>query len=279
MRYLFPKLVCTFALLALGAITSNARANSTELPTWQMLEFEQRALWAIAKSRIELSAAPQQPGQWLLDANSSVVNNSEEVHLRLQAESGQLISRSRLSLGKGQRFKTYDYRAQHILRERREPGLDPAQAAAQWPVTSSIEIAYPGALGDTVLTEAYALLLVAGRFLDSDANTTVVAVHTDQNFYRISMSRGQDTAIDVNYQLAGAGQVEGKRDARTVKLEITALGQPLDKADFRLLGLSDDIELLFEAGTGLPLQLRGTAPRIGATQINLKSAALRESPQ
>jgi hypothetical protein len=277
MRYLCHKLVCICALLTLGAVTSPARADNTELPAWQTLEFEQRALWATAKSSIELVAAPQHPGQWLLNANSSVVSNSEEVQLRLLAANGQLVSRSRLSRGKNQRLKTYDYRPQYILRERRAPGPDPEQAAALWPLQSTRELAYPDDLGSKVLTDAYALLLIAQRFSDTQTNSQQVAVHTDLNFYQVTLSRGQDIAIEVNYQLAGNGQVDGTRNARVIKLKVTALGQARDKADFRLLGLNGDIELLFDIESGLLLQLRGSAPRIGSTRINLKSATLRES--
>ena len=49
------------------------------------------------------------------------------------------------------------------------------------------------------------------------------------------------------------------------------------KNDFRLLGLNGEIILFFDRVTGLPLQIRGQAPRIGATEINLKSVTLRES--
>ena len=277
MNYLTQTLVCTCALLTLGMFTAPSRAENTALPPWQTLEFEQKALWATAKSRIELVAAPQHPGQWLLSANSSVVSNSEEVHLRLLATSGQLVSRSRLSRGKNQRLKTYDYRPQYILRERRAPGPDPGQAAALWPLQSTKEVAYPDDLGAKVLTDAYALLLLAQRFGDTQTNSHQVAVHTDLNFYQVSLSRGQDTAIEVNYQLAGQGQVDGTRKARVIKLKVTALGQARDKADFRLLGLNGDIELLFDIESGLLLQLRGTAPRIGSSRISLKSATLRES--
>ena len=52
----------------------------------------------------------------------------------------------------------------------------------------------------------------------------------------------------------------------------------LTKDDFSLLGLQGEIILLFDRNSGLPLQIRGEAPRIGSTEINLKSATLRAAP-
>ena len=42
-----------------------------------------------------------------------------------------------------------------------------------------------------------------------------------------------------------------------------------------LLGLDGEVILFFDPRTGLPLQIRGDAPRIGSTEINLKSVTMR----
>jgi hypothetical protein len=60
-----------------------------------------------------------------------------------------------------------------------------------------------------------------------------------------------------------------------VALQVNPEGELSDKADFSLLGLQDEIILFFDKNSGLPLQVRGVAPRIGATEIDLKSVTLR----
>ena len=53
--------------------------------------------------------------------------------------------------------------------------------------------------------------------------------------------------------------------------------EPLeDKPDFSLLGLSGVITIAFDH-SGLPVQLRGRAPRLGQAEVNLQSATLRRS--
>ena len=274
MRQAYPTLWLLCSLIVSG--TAQAQAAGPALPVWQTLEMEQQAMWVSTKSRIDLSPAPDQPGSWLLNASSSVARNSEEVTLHLQADNGQANSRSRLSRGKNQRLKSYEYATGYVLRERQEPDNDTQLPASQWPLTSRIKVPYPKELGSLIVTNAHALLILAERFRTTSADTLQVAVHTDINFYRVTMRHGEDTEIDVNYELANSDEVTGSRAAQTVELQVTELGQAEDKADFSLLGLNSDISLLFDAESGLLLQLRGVAPRIGQTEINLASATLRQ---
>ena len=274
MRLAHPTLWLLCSLIVSG--TAQAQAAGPALPVWQTLEMEQQAMWVSAKSRIDLSPVPDQPGSWLLSASSSVARNSEEVTLYLQADNGQAISRSLLSRGTDSRLKAYEYTPGYVLRERHEPDSETQRPAAQWPLTSRVKVPYPKELGKRVVTNAYALLVLAERFRTAAADTAEVAVHTDMNFYRVTMRHGEDTEVDVNYRLANTDEVTGSRAAQTVELQVTELGQAEDKADFSLLGLDSDISLLFDAESGLLLQLRGIAPRIGQTQINLASATLRQ---
>jgi len=89
------------------------------------------------------------------------------------------------------------------------------------------------------------------------------------------MSHLATPAIEVGYQLDGKA-VSGSRNTTGVALKVEPLGKLAEKPDFSLLGLEGDITLLFDRATGLPLQLRGNAPRIGRAEINLKAATLRE---
>ena len=127
-----------------------------------------------------------------------------------------------------------------------------------------------------MVTDAYALLLLADRLQASGETSTEVVVHTEFTFYRVRMTCGNGIPVQVNYQVTGAEAVKGKRDTRAVALQFTPLGTPVDKPDFSLLGLHSDIILFFDRSSGLLVQVRGNAPRIGATQINLKTVTMRE---
>ena len=103
-------------------------------------------------------------------------------------------------------------------------------------------------------------------------------VHTDLNFYRITLSRGESKVIDVDYTLQGDGQVRGKRRADCILVRAEPEGPQEDKADFSLLGLGGEISLYYDTESGLLLQLRGVAPRLGKTSIDLTAATLRDTP-
>jgi hypothetical protein len=274
--------LCRSLLLAAGLASSQALATQTStpppLPVWQVLEYEQKAFFMTARSRVEIAAAVDNSERWRLTANSSVASNSEDVTLDLSAANGKALHRSRLSKGKEQRYKTYDFLPKHIERVRRDPPPNTQLPPREWPVSGRQDIAYPQQAAGMVVTDAYALLALAGRFLASGAATAEVIVNTQFNFYRVRMTPvSENPSIKVNYQLnATQPAVTGKHSTRGVALAVSPVGEQPDKHDFSLLGLNGDITILFDEDNGLPLQLRGTAPRIGNTEINLKRVTLRD---
>ncbi|MEZ5569138.1 MAG: hypothetical protein R3E54_12465 [Halioglobus sp.] len=259
----------------LGALPAIAMA--TEPPAWRVLEFEEKAFWATAHSRLELPTASQQTNDWEFIANSSVPGNSEQVSLRFDADSGQLHTRERLSKGKeDQRLKSFDYEKDFVLRERRSPQENTQAAPPQWPLDSRKQLPYPPAASKLPVTNPYLLLLLAGRLQAQGPGASLeVLVHTDHNFYRARLTSGNGVPVEANYSIAGETPTRGTRETNAVAVRVTPEGALAEKDDFSLFGLTGDIIVLFDRHTGLPLQVRGEAPRIGSTRINLKSATLR----
>jgi hypothetical protein len=272
------RLACLVLCAGVGPANSAAGTATAQiaLPAWQSMEFEQQAFFTTARSRIEITRNPHDEQQWLLTANSSVASNTEQVQLTFAAENGRAISRSRLSRGKNQRVKSYQYLPDSIQRERREPGTNPQQPAAEWTVSNRQKIPYPQLPQGTVITDAYALLLLAERFQAGPGQSSDVVAQTDFNFYHVHMTRGDALAIAADYQITGADSVAGKHNTRTVILQVEPLGALAEKPDFSLLGLYGTITLLFDDESGQLLQLRGNAPKLGPAEINLKTVTPRE---
>tara|TARA_R110001592_G_scaffold336960_1_gene622790 strand:- start:56765 stop:57622 length:858 start_codon:yes stop_codon:yes gene_type:complete len=266
-----------FTVLASSQVAAGETGKVLPLPDWKVLEYEQKAFFMTAKSRVEIDVDEDNSEHWQLTANSSVASNSEEVRLDLTAADGWALYRARLSKGKEQRYKTYNFLPEHIERVRRNPPPKTELPPSEWPVSSRKDIAYPQEAAGKVVTDAYALLLLAGRFQASGAEAAEVIVNTEFNFYLVRMTPGGDQpGIKVNYRLDNSKTaVTGTRSAAAVALAISPVGDQLEKYDFSLMGLNGDIIILFDEENGLPLQLRGSAPRIGATEINLKSVTLR----
>ncbi len=271
-----------FSCLCLALVSRSHAADIVlpKLPDWQILEFEEKAFWATARSRLELLPVADDKEHWDLNVLSSVVDNSEQIVVRFDPATGSALTRSRLSRGKEQRIKSYRYEADFILRERHNPGADASASPQEWPLSYSGKVSYPSAAGDTVVTEPYLLVLLAQRLqaLGPDKSMEVI-VHTDLNFYRVRLTSGNGIPVNANYAVTGQGTVSGVRDTLAVALQVTPEGTLAEDTDFSLLGLQGEIILFFDRSSGLPLQIRGIAPRIGATSINLKSVTMRESRQ
>lgn len=257
--------------------------SEPQLPVWRAVEFEYKAFWATAHSYVEVNRDTCNPLRWQLTANNSIsspiAKNSELKQLTLTPEDGRLVQRSRYSGGNNERFKFYDYLPQHIARERRDPGEAPNQPPEEWPLSNRVSIKYPATAGDTVITDSYALLLLAGRFNKSSEKYFDVIVQTDFNFYRVRMNHSIDTRVEVNYQIDGGRRVTGMRPTSAVTMLVEPLGDLHEESDFDLLGLHGRLILFFDKENGVPVQLRGTAPRIGDTQIDLKKVVLRDKRQ
>lgn len=260
------------------AVFCSVAHTSPSLPAWQGLAFEQQTLWATAQSAISLDAVPGHADTWQLTVSSSVARSSEEVILTFKADSGRAVRRTRLSRGKDQRVKTYDYGAQTILRERRDPAGRPELPMSDWRLKSRRELPYPGDPEQPPVTADYALIVLADRFRQSDQSSAQYLVHTDLNFYRVTLSRGESNVLDVDYTLQGGGQVSGRRNTDRILVRAEPEGPQEDEEDFSLLGLTGEINLFYDPESGLLLRIRGVAPRIGKTSINLTAATLRETP-
>ncbi|MFV8817830.1 hypothetical protein [Haliea sp. E17] len=265
---------------ALAGLAVPLAARAAELPAWQQLVFEQSRFGVTARSLVAVDTAADGSAAWQLEARSSVADNSETVTLAMAADSGALCQRARYSAGRNQRYKGWDYLPGYVERERREPAGGDTADPASWPVSSRKSIAYPAELGSLALTDAYALLPLAARLRVDGVSSAVYAVHTDFNFYRVSLVASAGEALAVDYRELPAGQLrQGERSTRVVDVRVSPLGPLHGAPDFSLLGLEGDIRIIFDAASDLPLQLRGLAPRVGATAINLSEVTLRTPAQ
>jgi hypothetical protein len=269
-------------LVTLGLAVGAARAAEPQLrlPPWESLEFEKRAFGMIALSHVEIGVDPLDARFWTLNAASSLAGNTERVQLRMEPGTGRLLEQTRLSQGSDRRFKLYRYLPDRLVRERREPTGEADTPPEQWPLSSTLETAFPAGEGDLRLTASYGLLVFADNFYREGDRTADLLVHADLSFYHIRLKRRRGPEVDVDYLVAGSRErVHGRHPTVAIKVRGKALNEADDPQDYDLLGLRGDIDILFDTVTGLPVRLRGDAPRIGSSTIDLRGVSFREQEE
>jgi hypothetical protein len=239
-------------------------------PSWDSLEYLQRSFWVTAVSKIQLDVGQNgdKASNWRMRASNSVGDNREVVDIEARAD-GSLVSRERESVGrKRRRTKLWRYDSQGITRLRMEPGPGTTEQA----ITSELRLSYPAQVSN--VSDSLMLLPLATPTPEGAVPTSELVVQTDFNFYRVSLGIVGRESLEVEYTVDGE-RVAGVREVILVGLD-TAPVEPLtDKPDFSLLGLEGNVIIAYDAETGVPLQLRGRAPRIGQTKLNLVAATLR----
>jgi hypothetical protein len=252
------------------------------LPGWSEVSFERQSAWVTARSKLSIAARndDQLGAVWVLQVEESIAENRAQEMQLLTPGSGFLLQRSRLTSGKNTRLKEYRYAAEQLVRIRREPDSSRDLPSAQWPVSSSRDIDYPALEEGAVLTSMPALLLAAGSVVDTPDHAVTVYVHGDFNFYRVRLSVVGKEQVEVDYSLVGGLQrMQGERTAIVVGLQVDPVGTPRGDPEFSLLGLGDQVSILLDEQSRLPLQVRGRALRIGETYINLVAADIRPPPR
>ena len=275
-RYFASLLLLTIALPVSGLTDPVIR-----LPGWSEVSFERQSIWAAARSKLSIAARNDDRlgAVWALQVEESFARNRAQETLLMTPGSGYLLQRSRLTSGKNTRLKEYRYAAEKLVRIRREPDSSQDLPFARWPVSSRRDIPYPALEEGAVLTSMSALLLVAGSVVEAPGHAATVYVHGDFDFDRVRLSVVGEEQLEVDYSLPGGQQrMQGERTAIVIDLQVDPVGTPQGDPEFSLLGLGGQVSILLDKQYRLPLQVRGRAPRIGETYINLVAADIGLTP-
>lgn len=270
-RYLTSLLL----LSSIGLPASGLTSPPESLPGWREVSFERHSTWGSARSKISIMARNDYHlgPVWVLQVEESIAENRAQETQLMTHGSGRLLRRSRLSHGRDTRLKEYHHAMETLVRIRREPDSSSVLPSAQWPVSSRQDIPYPALEQHATLTSMHALLLLAGSVLNATGQTATVYVHGDVNFYRVRLSVVGEEALAVDFSLGGGRpQVKGERTAIVVGLQVDPVGMPRGGPEFSLLGLDGQVSILLDEPSRLPLQVRGRAPLVGETSLNLVSA-------
>ncbi|TCO76260.1 hypothetical protein [Chromatocurvus halotolerans] len=270
-------------------------ARAMQMPPWQQLVFEQKSFWATARGVLTLSEftdargardldsaqasdTQRSSGYLSLEVNNYVASNSEQITLTLDAATGAAQFRWRLSRGRDSRVKIHEYHDTLIARERREPPAgDDSVSPADWPATHEMNLPLPPQAEGRHIVATHALLVLLPTLLEDPSRADNYLVHTDLNFFRLEADLS-DKIVTIGNTLTVDGERRRKdRRCQVLTLRLVPLPGNPEEPDVMLMGMSGKIHVFIDTATGLPLRLRGDAPRIGSAELNLIEASTRNT--
>ena len=274
----YPKFSFIASTVLALSLAAGALAQPDNDHSWSELSYEAKSMWATALSKLTLTTEESAEfGQVQhIHLEGSVAKNSERETILLSPENAAVLVRERFTSGRNQRMKQYAYDENTVTRTRREPGAAGTLPPHQWPISSEIQLKRPSLQECPVLTVIPALLILSQTVSTAPDQTLTTCVHSDNNFYQVQMKNSGEEQLKVKYILAGT-KVSGKKSTDVITVNVKRVGTPDGDMDFSLLGLSPPVVILVGKEAQLPLHVRGTAPRIGSTQINLTAATLTPS--
>lgn len=275
------------AVVCACACAGPARGATLAMPDWQQLVFEQRSFWARARGEVTLKrgVAPLFPDTQAdpflrIEVQNTVGASIESIVVDVAGDDVACLARWRLSRGRDQRLKTHRYLDEAVLRERREPAAASGDrealrgADSRWVSSGVTRVPLPPAAASRRLLSPHALFLLLPGLLDRPQLADDYLLHTDLNFFRLEVDAIREERVRSAFRLDG-DEINGERRVRALTLRVLPLPGNPEAPDFELMGLSGAITVLVDEATGLPLKLRGEAPRIGSAELNLVEAQTR----
>ncbi|MFN2328642.1 MAG: hypothetical protein ABR612_06985 [Chromatocurvus sp.] len=274
-------------------------AQAMQMPPWQQLVFEQKSFWATARGVLTLSEFTDargareidsahnsaqttdtgaSSGYLSLEVNNYVASSSEQITLTLDAATGATQFRWRLSRGRESRVKIHEYYDTVIERERREPPAGNGNISpADWPATHEMNMPLPPEAEGRRIVATHALIVLLPTLLEDPSRADDYLVHTDLNFFLLDADLSDKTmTIDNTITVDGERRKKDRR-CQVLTLRMTPIPGNPEEPDVMLMGMSGKIHIFIDMASGLPLRLRGDAPRIGSAELNLIEASTRTS--
>jgi len=187
------------------------------------------------------------------------------------------LGRVRTRRGEDDFLKTYRFTDKGVFRLQKEPANEDEQilSAEQWTRVVQKFYGHDLKLLDCPVASERSILLYlasAGDFSDP-AHRISVCVFGKRQLHRAQLGLAGVESLAVNY-VEKKGNVQSVHQGRTQALKIAMQARPLpsdlgETENFSFLGLHRNIVFFIDPVSGLPLQISGDLPRLGAMQFKL----------
>lgn len=207
--------------------------------------------------------------------DSSVLGRRSGIELWVEPGTAAALQRVQTESGRRQRVKTERYGERGITGVR----LRPAKGEEELPPAGWSDLRrgfseYPAWAGpDLRISDPAALFyVVSAARLERPGDRVQIPLFSDGELLVLEARVVERLRVEVDYELVqGASRRrQGPVDALRLALTAWSVGPTTQKHDFELAGLGGDVELLFDPGNRLPLELSGKVPWAGRVTIGLR---------
>ncbi len=272
---------------------SSGNGQSDSVP-WSRLEYRGSKLMFSADSGIELERilaseavtelTMPDPGPALMPKSGEIMLVSlrttglgRESLLTLWLEPpGSALQRISTEVGK--RYSAYRFAEDGVYQTRRYPGdkNERALSPGEWSQGSETYEEYSEVCGNpcTVSDPAALFYLLAISPIRGPGDSVEFLVYTSKGLARVGITAHDPDRIRANY-VEESGHMERhiKESVDVLHLKLRAVPIYEDQnANFRFLGLQDDIVLYFLPEQRLLVQIEGRVPKVGKVKIKLRRA-------
>lgn len=289
------------ALLAWAGPAPGAGGASLDpaLPGWSDLEFSASRLLLSASARVSI-AGPKTPGEELLvppegrpvaagpvvmDIHyvTRLAGQHTDMTLVVDPSSAAALQMVLLDSGRRQRERTWRFTDSGAYHWTRRPAGS-AQAKRpppQWSDRTEGFRRYPADPGGRSVTDATALLyILSAAPLRAPGDRYDILEFSRRELHLVTAEARDNITLKVDFTQRQDGRVIRRKQSLPA-LRISLRGSLFRDADgsdddpFRLMGLTDGIEVALDPATRMPLQVSGSMPYLGKVTFRLTSATLR----
>jgi hypothetical protein len=282
----------TPALVLCALLATQALLCADELPpgaldpgqvAWKELRFAARKMGISATVDVRIDAGPASPAGLpgvILDSTSRLPGRTFFAHERLEGSDARARQIVDTEVGARNHRKTYTLAGRGFLLDLLEPASHAERALPPeaWTRQARTFTVYPKPLpAGAAITGPAGLLYVASaaRLAEpGDSLTVYVLVQTQVERVTVRVEGVEPVSLDIQEDSGGA--VSAVKEPLAA-LRMVARSQPLDAtaaSAFRIFGLEGDVEILWDPGRRIPVELAGKVRLLGHVEVRLASVTL-----
>ena len=273
---------------------------------WSQLVFSAQSIWADVTVDVRLEPQSKARMQTDLPANrqgdaipipdaggylmtTDIVTDAafkspvhKKNHVWFIPHDGTTLGRIRLRRGKDDFEKTYRFTRQGVFRHRQEPKNKQEASLKPEKWTDTLDTFYAYTLTQTGcpnVTDRLLLVYIASAAgMQASSQPLSVCVFGKRKLFQVRLKPAGNQSLKSDFTEINP-QTETRRQGTLNALKIDFEIQPLASEsgideNFSFLGLRDNISILIEPATNLPIQIRGDIPSVGKAVLNLQSARI-----